>query len=167
MLASSGTLKRSCWHHLEHLRDHNGLIWNIEDVSILSIFPLPSHSSRIFFRVITNGAQKRWTSWDICNRWDSVLQVKRDGPWNKKNVCRTVKKYGSAIRAWISAKIRKIIIRFFTKLAKTMCNTWNRFWKSLKIIQGPGILKVHAQQCHVTNLYTFSQEAGALLFYIH
>ena len=47
-----------------------------------------------------------------------------------------------------------------------MCNTWNRFWKSLENVQGPGVLKVCAQQCRNTVLYTFSQEAGVLLFYV-
>ena len=60
-------------------------------VSISSIFPLPNHSRRIFFGDITNDAKKRWNHWNICDRWDSVPQVKMDGPWNQKNVCITVK----------------------------------------------------------------------------
>ena len=47
-----------------------------------------------------------------------------------------------------------------------MCNTWNRFEKSLEIVQGPSILKVRARHCRATVLYTLSQEAGVLLFYI-
>ena len=40
------------------------------------------------------------------------------------------------------------------------------FEESLEITQGPGILKVRARPCRVTVLYTFSQEAGVLLFYV-
>ena len=36
----------------------------------------------------------------------------------------------------------------------------------MEIVQGPSILKVRARQCRVTVLYTFSQEAGVLLFYV-
>ena len=60
-------------------------------VSILTIFPLPKHSSRIFFRDITNDAKKRWNRWSICDRWDSVPQVRMDGPWKQWNGCITVK----------------------------------------------------------------------------
>ena len=40
------------------------------------------------------------------------------------------------------------------------------FEKSLEIVHGLSILKVRARQCRVTVLYTFSQEAGVLLFYV-
>ena len=52
-------------------------------VSISSIFPLPNHSSWIFFRDITNDAKKRWNRWNICDRWDSIPQVKMDGTWKQ------------------------------------------------------------------------------------
>ena len=39
--------------------DPRDLGFHTVTVSILSIFPLPNHSSRIFFRDITNDAKKR------------------------------------------------------------------------------------------------------------
>ena len=75
------------------------------------------------------------------------------------------KKSESAIKTWINAKLRKILFRSLSKLRKIMCNTLNWFWKKLGNYSGPSILKVRAQQCRVTVFYTFSQEAGVLLFY--
>ena len=43
----------------------------------------------------------------------------------------------STVKTWINARSRKIMIRFFTKLVKIMCNTWNRFWKKLGNCPGP------------------------------
>ena len=57
------------------------------------------------------------------------------------------------------------MIRFLQNSQKLCATYGTGFEKSLKIIQGPSILKVHARQCRVTVLYTFSQEAGVLLFY--
>ena len=43
----------------------------------------------------------------------------------------------STVKTWINARSRKIMIRFFTKLVKIMCNTWNRFWEKLGSYSGP------------------------------
>ena len=53
-------------------------------VSISSIFPLPNHPSRIFFRVIPNDAKKSLKPLGHMRPVGSVPQVKIDGPWNQK-----------------------------------------------------------------------------------
>ena len=73
----------------------------------------------------------------------------------------------STIKTWINAKLRKILLRSFTKLIKIMCNTWKRFWKKLGNCSGPEHFKspCAAVPRHYS-LHFFSQEAGVLLVYV-
>ena len=60
------------------------------NVSISSIFPLPNHSSQIFFRDITNDAKKSLKPLGHMQPVGSIPQVKMDGPWTQKNTCTTI-----------------------------------------------------------------------------
>ena len=75
-------------------------------------------------------------------------------------------KLKSTIKTWINAEPRKIWFCSYVKLRKIMFNILSRFGKILENIQGPSVLKVLTRQCRVTVLYTFSQEAGFLFFYV-
>ena len=65
--------------------------FNFLSVSILSIFPLQNHSSRIFFLDITNDAKKSLKPLGHMRPVGSVPQVKIDGPGTRKCMCNRYK----------------------------------------------------------------------------
>ena len=87
-------------------------------VSISLIFPLLNHSSRIFFRDITNDAKKSLKPLGHMLLVGSVPQVKMDGPWNQKNVCITVKNMKVLLKLELVQKLRKRMSHFLQNSQK-------------------------------------------------
>ena len=125
--------------------------------TILHIFPLPSHSSRIFFRNITNDAKKDRNRWNICDRRDSVIRSKRSALKALK-MNENPFKLETSNKTRNRAKLTKILVCSYSNPENYGSTQKTGLRKNSFETQGPSVLKVRVRQCRATVHYTISQD---------